>query len=184
MDSKNLGVWIRHGVTCSPSTWEVEEGGCEHQGQPWLQRELKASLCCANLAKTQQKQPKTKPKRTSRTRDKRRVYKSLLHLVVCGARRSCVHTCVFLPWDRGNQHSETSLSSFVIVEAIRGLGSASSSPSSCWCLTLTFPSLCFHIILLGYYCRLMTVRTKGVCDLKVTRHCDAQTKHAVTEERR
>lgn len=183
MDPKNLGVWIRHGVTCSPSLWEMEEGGCEHQGQPWLQREFKASLCYADLAKTIQKQPKTKPKLTNRTRDKRRVYKSLLHLVVCGARSSCVHTCVFLPWDRGNQHSETSLSSFVIVEAIRGSW-FSISPSSCWCLTLTFPSLCFHIIPLGYYCRLMAVRTEGVCDLKVTRHYDVQTKYAVTEERR
>ena len=37
---------------------------------------------------------------------------------------------------------------------------------------------------LGYYCRLMAVRTEGVCDLKVTCNYDAQTKHAVTEERK
>lgn len=66
MDPQNLVLRIRHGVMCSPSMWEVEEGGYELQGQSAIHKS-----CQKQANKQTNKQSKTKSKLTNRTRNEK-----------------------------------------------------------------------------------------------------------------
>lgn len=78
-----------HGITCNPSTWELETGGSESQTLPQLHSEFQACF-----SQKQKQAPKTK-----RVNKKKVVHSLNVHAVAFGRDLSLLF--VYFPWQEG-----------------------------------------------------------------------------------